>query len=260
SNYYKTSEGNYKYNRKLDKNYRLLAISKKDKCSVSVRLKEEVPDYAVNENKDVYYNEKEPKRKMKHLNRKSFMNAGGNKQNMRNKKCIFEIKKYSQLEKKIFKELDYVDFLKNNKTISDKTYKKIICKKFALRLVLPLMLLLFLIVSLILDKSIGFGLIKGLKEILNLCEIKYWYSSLHNILKDSPLNWLFQSGDKIKFNLFDKAKNSVTAMNDYTYVYQFFNFLLYVIPLIILGVTVIFGVIYYHKKVKKYEEIKFRKR
>ncbi|KAI4841411.1 fam-l protein [Plasmodium brasilianum] len=266
SNYYKTSEGNYKNNRKLDKNYRLLAISKEDKCSVFVRLNEEVPNYAVSENKDVYFNEKEPKREIKHLNRKSFVNAGGNKQNMRNRKCIFETKKYSRMEKKIFKELDYMDFLKNNKTISDKTYKKIICKKYRLRFVLPLLLIIVLLILYILDLLVGCGLRKVLFKALKLCGPANWYNNLSVLLRDSPISWLFRSINKV-----DKALEKITSTKrggaqvkeriaGYVYVDSFFNYLIYIIPLLILGVILILGLLYYHKKVKKYQKIKFKKR
>ncbi|SBS94123.1 Plasmodium exported protein (Pm-fam-a like), unknown function, partial [Plasmodium malariae] len=260
SDYYKTSEGNYKNNRKLDKNYRLLAISKEDKCSVFVRLNEEVPNYTVSENKDVYYNDKEPKKKMKHLNTKSFMNARGNKQNMRNRKCIFETKKYSRMEKKIFKELDYMDFLKN-KTISNKIYVKTICKKYRLRFVLPLLLITVLMILYILDLFLGCGLRKALFKVLKLCGITNWYSDLSMFLKNSPVSWLFRSINKV-----DKAlekigpRKSKESIAGYVYVHSFFDYLIYVIPLLILGVILILGLFYYHKKVKKYQKIKFKKR
>ncbi|SBT85936.1 fam-l protein [Plasmodium malariae] len=266
SDYYKTSERNYKNNRKLDKNYRLLAISKEDKCSVFVRLNEKVPNYAVSENKDVYYNEKEPKRKMKHINGKPFMNAGGNQQNMRNKKCIFETKKYSRMEKKIFKELDYMDFLKNNRTICNKIYVKTICKKYRLRFVLPLLLMTVLLILYILDLFVRCGIRGVLFKVLNLCGITNWYNDLSVLLKNSPVSWLFRTMDKVP-----KALEKITRKKGgeilktekiagYVYVDSFFNYLLYVIPLLILGVIIILGLFYYHKKVKKYQKIKFKKR
>ncbi|SBS94072.1 Plasmodium exported protein (Pm-fam-a like), unknown function, partial [Plasmodium malariae] len=259
------SEGNYKNNRKLDKNYRLLAISKEDKCSVFVGLKEEVPNYAVSENKDVYYNEKEPKREIKHLNRKSFVNAGGNKQNMKNRKCIFETKKYSRMEKKIFKELDYMDFLKNNKTISDKTYKKIICKKYRLRFVLPLLLITVLLILYILDLFVRCGIRGVLFKVLNLCGITNWYNDLSVLLKNSPVSWLFRTMNKVpkalkKITRVSGVTTKTEEIAGYVYVDSFFNYLLYVIPLLILGVIIILGLFYYHKKVKKYQKIKFKKR
>ncbi|SBS96451.1 Plasmodium exported protein (Pm-fam-a like), unknown function, partial [Plasmodium malariae] len=261
SEYYKISGGNYKNNRKLDKNYRLLAISKEDKCSAFVRLNEEVPNYAVSENKDVYYNEKEPKREIKHLNRKSFVNAGGNKQNMRNRKCIFETKKYSRMEKKIFKELDYIDFLKNNRTIGNKIYVKTICKKYRLRFVLPLLLITVLLLLYVLDLLVGCGLRKILFKVLKLCGITNWYRDLSMLLKDSPVSWLFRSVDKVNKALIRIKKGEAEKrIAGYVYVHSFFDYLIYVIPLLILGVIFILGLFYYHKKVKKYQKIKFKKR
>ncbi|SBS99071.1 Plasmodium exported protein (Pm-fam-a like), unknown function, partial [Plasmodium malariae] len=252
---------NYKNNRKLDKNYRLLAISKEDKCLVFVRLNEEVPNYDVSENKDVYFNEKESKREIKHLSRKSFVNAGGNKQNMRNRKCIFETKKYSRIEKKIFKELDYMDFLKNNRTISNKIYVKTICKKYRLRFVLPLLLITVLLILYILDLFVSCGLRKVLFKVLKLCGPANWYPNLSVLLKNSPVSWLFRSMNKV-----DKALIGITEekkkanIAGYVYVHSFFDYLIYVIPLVILGVILILGLFYYHKKVKKYQKIKFKKK
>ncbi|SBT01430.1 Plasmodium exported protein (Pm-fam-a like), unknown function [Plasmodium malariae] len=231
---------------------------KRDKVSTTVCLKEEIQN-ELHDKKDITNNEKWDEDKKKQSSGSSSMSTRGHKKNEKNKSCIFETKKYSNLEKKIFKELDYVDFLRNNKTISDNIYKKIMRKKCSLRIVLPLLLLLFLLISLILDLSNSFGLVKGLCKILNLYASTNWYSSLHLFLKKSPLNWLFKSGDKLKYKVSDAA-NNVNFVQDYTYVYQFFDFLIYVIPFIILGVTIILGVIYYHNKVKKYEKIKFRKR
>ncbi|SBS99787.1 Plasmodium exported protein (Pm-fam-a like), unknown function [Plasmodium malariae] len=197
---------------------------KRNKVSTTVCLKEEIQN-GVQDKKDITNNEKWDEDKKKQSCESSSMSTRGHKKNKKNKSCIFETMKYSNLEKKIFKELDYVDFLRNNRTI---------------------------------NLSNSFGLVKGLREILNLYASKFWYSSLHSFLEKSPLNWLFKSGDKLKYKVF--GSNGIITVKDYTYVYQFFDFLLYVIPFIILGVTIISGVIYYHKKVKKYEKIKFRKR
>ncbi|KAI4837503.1 hypothetical protein MKS88_003979 [Plasmodium brasilianum] len=240
------------------RNYRVMVKYKRNKVSTTVCLKEEIQN-GVQDKKDITNNEKWDEDKKKQSCESSSMSTRGHKKNKKNKSCIFETMKYSNLEKKIFKELDYVDFLRNNRTISNKIYKKIMRKKCSLRIVLPLLLLLFLLISFILDLSNSFGLVKGLREILNLYASKFWYSSLHSFLKKSPLNWLFKSGDKLKYKV-SRGPNNVSVVEDYTYVYQFFDFLLYVIPFIILGVTIISGVIYYHKKVKKYEKIKFRKR
>ncbi|KAI4835525.1 hypothetical protein MKS88_004735 [Plasmodium brasilianum] len=76
------------------------------------------------------------------------------------------------LKKKIFKEFDYEYFFKNNSTISDNVYKKIIFKKCGLRFALPLLLFLVLALSLILDKFCGYGLTYGfLKVILHFSPV-----------------------------------------------------------------------------------------
>ncbi|SBT85947.1 fam-l protein [Plasmodium malariae] len=147
------------------RNYRLLAKYNNDKDSSVVCLKKEIP-VGVNNKNDITYIEKESTTKNKASNRYAPRNARGNKKCMKNKSCIFEMKKYSHLEKKIFKELDYVDFLKKNKTISDKIYKKIIRKKCGLRFALPLLLILVLLVSFILDNVGGYGLTFGLFKLI----------------------------------------------------------------------------------------------
>ncbi|SBT85717.1 fam-l protein [Plasmodium malariae] len=164
------------------RNYRLMAKYKRDKLSTTVCLKEEVQN-GVQDKKDINNNEKWDEYKKKQSCGSSSMSTRGHKKNKKNKSCIFETNKYSNLEKKIFKELDYVDFLRNNRTISNKIYKKIMRKKCSLRIVLPLLLLLFLLITFILDLSNSFGLVKGLCEILNLYASKFWYSSLHSFLK-----------------------------------------------------------------------------
>ncbi|SBT01678.1 Plasmodium exported protein (Pm-fam-a like), unknown function [Plasmodium malariae] len=149
------------------RNYRLLAKYNNDKDSSTVCLKKEIP-VGVNNKNDITYIEKESTKKKKASNGYAPRNARGNKKCMRNKSCIFEMKKYSHLEKKIFKELDYVDFLKKNKTISDKIYKTIIRKKCGLRFALPLLLILVLLVSFILDNVGGYGLTFGLFKLIVL--------------------------------------------------------------------------------------------
>ncbi|SBS94695.1 Plasmodium exported protein (Pm-fam-a like), unknown function [Plasmodium malariae] len=135
-------------------------------------LKEEMPNNTVKEKKDIYIYENEPKKEMKQTNRNLLSKYVENKQDMKNKSCIFETRKYSRLEKKIFNELDYEDFLKNNRTISDKLYKKIMRKKCGKRFSLPLLLLSVLLVSLILDLSWGFGLVRGLYEFIIIKKLK----------------------------------------------------------------------------------------
>lgn len=171
-------------------------------------------------------------------------------------------KKYSHLEKKIFKELDYVDFLKSNKTLSDRIYKKIMLKKCGLRFALPLLLFLLLSISFILDYSCSLGLVAGLFnaivyflptkvkiEKLADKEINAALKSISDALRSSPVHGLFDNVVVLESGA--KANYCVQS---------FFNFLMYFIPFFILGVILILAIAYYHKKVKKYEKIKFRKR
>ncbi|KAI4839246.1 hypothetical protein MKS88_001790 [Plasmodium brasilianum] len=266
----------YKNHRKLYiRNYRLLAKYNNDKDSSIVCLKKEIP-VGVNNKKDIPYIERENTIKKKASNGYSPRNARGNKKCMKNKSCIFEMKKYSHLEKKIFKELDYVDFLKKNKTISDKIYKSIIRKKCGLRFALPLLLILVLLVSFILDNVGGYGLTFGLFKLIVFISpavkvtelstypyLEAFKNNLSNIFKgdtspaiatlyvwltNSPLSWFTNSVVKTKGV---KANYCVSG---------FFGFLIYFVPIFILGIILISAVVYYHKKVKKYEKIKFRKR
>ncbi|SBS94281.1 Plasmodium exported protein (Pm-fam-a like), unknown function, partial [Plasmodium malariae] len=210
---------NCEYARKLDSiTYRLLSKYKKDTDSYVVCLKGDLPNNIVNEKRDVTYNESVVA-KNKQICRNALNNSGGHKQDKRSKSCVFETKRYSRMEKKIFKELDYMDFLQNSRTISDKTYKKIIFKKFALRLILPVMLLLLLSLSFSLDFYGGYGLRGGLFKILNLYADNLWYNSFHKWLKSSFLRSFTESMGKVK-NTWKKTssaggKRVLTDGNDY---------------------------------------------
>ncbi|KAI4838046.1 fam-l protein [Plasmodium brasilianum] len=266
----------YNQHRRLyAKNYRLLAIYKQDKDSSIVYLKKEIRN-RVNNINDMFNNEKYSSEIIEQLNGSSQGNKRRHQKDMKNKSCIFETKKYSHLEKKIFKELDYIDFLKNNKTISDKIYKKIMIKKCGLRVALPILLLFVLAISFILDNFCECGLTHGLfkliilispavgasqlqqytylKDVNNLSKIFTNDTSpalaiLHMWLTKSPLSWFTNSVIKTKNNI--KANYCVTG---------FFGFLIYFVPVSLLGIILISRIVYYHKKVKKYEKIKFRKR
>ncbi|SBS96551.1 Plasmodium exported protein (Pm-fam-a like), unknown function [Plasmodium malariae] len=234
------------------RNYRSLEKYKQDKVSNNVWLKEEVPNNGTCEKKYVSINERVSPGKKKQSNGFSSNNLGGNKQDMKNKSCIFETKQYSRLEKKIFKELDYVDFLKNNRTISNKVYFKTIYKKYVPRFALPIFFLLLFFTYLLADFW-GCGLIGVLCYLLNKIT-PGWLIPLHELLKKSALAPFFKSIDKLPR---DSSKNKVW---DHFYVTGFLGLFLYLIPFIIFGVTLILKVVYYHKKVKKYQKIKFGKR
>ncbi|SBT85601.1 fam-l protein [Plasmodium malariae] len=246
--------------------YRLLAIYKKDNDSSTLCLKEEMSINGMHEINDITNNEKDDLGKKKRSNECPSKCAGGYKRPTKNKSCTFETKKYSHTEKKIFKELDYTDFLKNNKAISDKIYNKIILKKFGLRIFLPVLIFLFLLIIFILEISLNsvkpkstllseLGLNKEFLKPLSEGEWKSFLSVLKNL------------GGFLKHSVSDSAGTATCIMcdtansvSDACILGQFFRILIYFVPFIILSITVIIGIIYYHKKVNKYEKIKYRKR
>ncbi|KAI4841545.1 fam-l protein [Plasmodium brasilianum] len=246
------------------RNYRLLAKYKKNKASSIVCLKEGIPN-GVNDEKDIYNNDKWATEKRKLSNGNLSQGARVHKKDVINKSCIFETKKYSYIERKIFKELDYENFIKNNKTISNKVYKKIIRKKLGSLLSSPILFLFFLLsIGLILDVSANCGFIYGITKLLNLF-VSGWFRTLNNMLNSSYIKWIFQPLKKVPELLKKSEKVRGTFIDagkaeGYNYAPVFFGYLIYVIPFIILGITLILGVFYYHKKVKKYEVIKLRKR
>ncbi|SBS96217.1 Plasmodium exported protein (Pm-fam-a like), unknown function [Plasmodium malariae] len=243
---------NYKLEKKIDTStYRILAKYKQDKDSCAVYLQEYMPKYESNEKRYISNNEEKNPETKKQLNRSASVNEGGHKHPMKNKSFMFETKAYSRIEKKIFKELDYLDFLQNNRTITDKFFRKIIFKKYKVRICLPLFLFLFLSISIILDFSYGYGIIGWLLEILNTTLGKNWSKPLHAFLKKLNLDFLWKTS-KVTMN---------DSQKDWTFITKpFLGYIIYFIPFLVLGITIILGIFYYHKKVKKYKEIKFRKR
>ncbi|KAI4841159.1 fam-l protein [Plasmodium brasilianum] len=252
----KSQYENYNLGKKLEnRRYRTLSKYKQDMYVHNTCLKEDIKNYVSNEKKDVTDIEKKVTTQKEKLNTVSSMIERGHKQYIKNKSCMFETKKYSHMEKKIFKELDYIDFLNNNKTISNKIFRKLVLKKYRVRFVLPLFFVLCLLVSIILDFSCGVGLIQGFIELLKHPFVG-WLRPLHKALKESSLSFLFESLkglDETKKKLVDGGLHKF-------YVTSFLCYMIYLIPFLILTFTLIFMVVYYHKKVKKYQKIKFRKR
>ncbi|KAI4838057.1 hypothetical protein MKS88_003480 [Plasmodium brasilianum] len=256
---------NYNHHRELyTRNYRSMANYKQYNHSSITCINEQLPN-GVNNKIDIISKEKYAERNKKHSNRTLSTSAKSHRKDTKSKSCIYETKKYSRLEKKIFKELDYADFLKNNRTISDKIYKKIILKKCGLRLALPLLLFLVLAISFILDKFCGYGLTSALynviiyfspvekitilpKKIINMSPA---IKDLYDFLNKPSLKWFTQVLVK---------KEGTTNIWENHCVPYFLGFLIYFVPLFILGIILISAVFYYHKKVKKFEKIKFRKK
>ncbi|KAI4833883.1 fam-l protein [Plasmodium brasilianum] len=227
---------------------------------------EDIPHNEACEKKDIYYNKRGIMTKKKQTYRNTLNYASENKKTTKNKSGIFETKKYSDLEKKIFKELDYTNFLKNNKAVSDRIYKKIIFKKCGLQVLPPFLLFLFFLIVCIVELALGlsgkdcllsyFGLKKThLEKLVNESEGALY--TFVSVLKKITGFWKHSEslGSGTTCTLC-----SGTTVTDACILGQFFRILIYMVPLVILGVTFISWIFYYHKKVKKYEKIKFRKR
>ncbi|KAI4839252.1 fam-l protein [Plasmodium brasilianum] len=122
----------------------------------------------MNKKKDIFNNEKGVNARSKQLRESSLINTEEDRQPVINKSCMLEIKIYSNLEKKIFKQLDYAYFLKNNKRISNKTYKQIIRKKYGLRIASTLIIFLLLSMTIIIDISLEKAINKGFFSVLKL--------------------------------------------------------------------------------------------
>ncbi|KAI4841544.1 fam-l protein [Plasmodium brasilianum] len=255
-------EEKHNFGIKMDRrNYRLLEKCSHNKLSRSVRLMQQLPNNGIREKNDTSYYEMGVARQMNLSNRALSKDEEDNKQSMKNKTCIFETKKYSHLEKKIFKELDYMDFLKRNRTISDKVYKKIILKKYGLRYALPLLIFVMLLISLILDYSCSYGIKRWLFKVLNILSPS-WFKNLHTFLRTFYLGSFFKFMKEVKKTVTSSGGGTSKTVKIITesYVSSFMIFLIYVLAFIILGTIVILAIIYYHKKVKKFEKIRFRKR
>ncbi|SBT87262.1 fam-l protein [Plasmodium malariae] len=229
--------------RKLNpKNYRLLA-KYEDKNYFIVNFKEETPQNEVAQKKCITNNKKGTNGKQKFSNSSSLYIEEYNRNNEKSKSGISKAKKYSNFEKKIFKELDYKDYLKNVKIIDDKEYKKISRKKRRIRIALLLLFFLVLILP-ILDLSLEKLKCGGLLGLLGLLNPKNdTVSGIRTLDVEGGLITLFNIGE---FG----ASKAVTLS----------TILFYCLPFLIFVVIFIVYMVYYNKKVIKYENIKFKKR
>ncbi|SBT85732.1 fam-l protein [Plasmodium malariae] len=232
--------------------YRLLIQSKHNKDSIIIGLGEVIPNNVVTEQYYINDNGKGNKEINKQLRESTSKSAKCYETATKKKSCVFETKNYSRLEKKIFKQLDYENFLKNNKIIGDKMYKKIIRRKYGLKLASPLILSLILSIALILDLFGGYGFIRALFKLFTALSALNGLKPFYSFLMRTPLKSLVTP--------IRQGSTSGSSGDYYAVLDLFFFNVIYVLPLIILGVTTISGIFYYHKKVKKYESIKFRKR
>ncbi|KAI4833728.1 fam-l protein [Plasmodium brasilianum] len=251
----KSMNEHFELDRKSEtRNYRLLAKYKQDKYSNVLGLKEEMTNNEMNKKKDISNNMEGYTEKKKHSNGSPSEFKGNCKSYMKKNNCMFETKNYSHFEKKIFKEMDFMDFLKNNKIISNKLYKKIIRKKCVLLFVLPL--LMFFLLSLLPIVDLSWGLVdgKGLWDAIGFSNALKewgkngrWLNAVYKSLKEAEGFWR---------SIGETSEN----ISELHVLLRLFRILTYGLPFLILGITLISRVVYYHKKVKKYERIKFRQR
>ncbi|KAI4839602.1 fam-l protein [Plasmodium brasilianum] len=224
------------------RNYRLLAKYKQDSDSCIENFKREIQHNKVKQNKCLSNNKKGSNRSLRQLCKSSLYIQEYDKNVKKNKCAIPKTKKYSNFEEKIFKELDYKDYLIKINIIEDKEYKKISRKKLRIRTALILLFFLVLIVP-ILDLSLE-KFTKG--GLLGLLGLLYPSSSEGQTL-----------GTNVQGHLFTLL--SATGMEKIKVIFAS-PILLYCVPFLIFVVIFILGMIYYYKKVIKYENMKFRKR
>ncbi|SBS91905.1 Plasmodium exported protein (Pm-fam-a like), unknown function, partial [Plasmodium malariae] len=254
----KSLDENYIIIGKLNKiSYRLLSKCKQDRDSSIVNLIEKIPNNKVNEKKCISNSAKSFTTKNKPSNGNSLRSLTCQKQDIKNNSYILEKKKCSYIEKKIFKELDFENFLKNNKTISNRMYKKAMRKKYGLRIATPVLFFLLLLILMIVDISLGLSIKKSLLitlvewdplEVLN----ETWFLSIFQKVQNSEWFW--------KSPFWEVATSSTEAAKKNGLLGRLIGVPMYFLPFLILGVTFIFAILYYHQKVKKYENIKFKKR
>ncbi|KAI4839226.1 hypothetical protein MKS88_001770 [Plasmodium brasilianum] len=258
-------EGDNYYRKLHSSNYHLLKKYKHNKNSRFLCLKNEIQINGVPEKKDIFHNENDDSEKKKR-SKKYASNIAGHKSGMKNKSCIFKTKKYSHLEKKIFKELDYTNFLQNNRTISNKVYTKIICKKYGLRIVLPLLICLFLLIIFIVEVSLTYSNSGSLLHHIGLNK-EYLETLAKNNGPWSPIVGVLKIlGEFLQYSTSSSGTLScgwcqvASEVSDMCILGNFFRILIFFVPFVLLSITLISGIFYYHKKVKKYEKIKFEKR
>ncbi|KAI4833870.1 uncharacterized protein MKS88_000360 [Plasmodium brasilianum] len=247
---------NYIYSRYIyGTTYRILSKYKQDEYSNALVLKEEMTNNGMKKKKDITNNMEGYTGKRKHSNGSPSEFKGNCKTYMKKNKCMFETKNYSHFEKKIFKEMDFMDFLKNNKTISNKFYRKTIRKKCVQLFVLPLLIFFLLLVLLIVDLSWSFadgdkglwGTIGFSKTLKGWGQTGGWLKNVYDSLKGAEGFW----------KSIGETSGTISELH---VLLRLFRILIYGLPFLILGITCISRAVYYHKKVKKYERIKFRQR
>ncbi|KAI4841025.1 hypothetical protein MKS88_000793 [Plasmodium brasilianum] len=160
-----------------------------------------------------------------------------------NKHGIPKTIKYFDFDKKIFKELDNKDYLKNIKTIGDKEYKKLTRKKLIIRIALLLLFFFIFIVPILdlsLEKFSGVGLLGLLGPLTTKNESM---AGISKVTVGGLLITLFKLGE------WAESKSINTSI-----------ILFYCVSFLIFVVKFILVMVYYYNKVIKYENRKFRKK
>ncbi|KAI4837496.1 hypothetical protein MKS88_003972 [Plasmodium brasilianum] len=234
----------YKLTGKLNiRTYRLLKNYTHDTNLNTVEIKEGISNSAVNISKDFSNNERECIRKKKPSNRDILNNDGNNKKSMKNNSPIYGTKTYSYFEKRIFNKLDNTEFLKKNKTFTDRTYKKIKFKKRRQRFSLGLFLSIVVLLVPLIDLSFYFICGKDLLSALDFLSVSVGHEGYFPKIEGGQLKNLFD----LKHWMFREAIRVPTILK-------------YCIPIFIIFVVIIICIVYYYKKVMKYEKIKFREK
>ncbi|KAI4840196.1 fam-l protein [Plasmodium brasilianum] len=221
--------------------YRILANYKHHKYSSNAKLKEDMQFNEAKKEKNIYNNKEGTNEKHKLSCRGSLYIKQCGK-NVKKSKCVKpKTSNCFDFEKKIFKKLDYEDYVKNIITIDYKKYKKLARKKRRVRIALLLLFILILILPL-LDLSLENLVDGGLLGLLHLLSPTLGEKNALTGV-DGQLVTLLSSG---QWGYLEKICAS--------------TIFIYGVPFLIFVVIFIFGMVYYYKKVIKYENIKFKKR
>ncbi|KAI4839238.1 hypothetical protein MKS88_001782 [Plasmodium brasilianum] len=136
------SKREHKYYMKLDIiNVRLLEECEGKNDSNFIESKEEITNDEEYDKKVTTNKRKGIKKTNIQSERSSLYKKEFDKQYKKQKKLIYRGKKLSHFEKKFFKKLDYIDFIKKSPSISNMTYQKLVCKIIGHKIFLPTLVL-----------------------------------------------------------------------------------------------------------------------
>ncbi|KAI4841353.1 hypothetical protein MKS88_000594 [Plasmodium brasilianum] len=134
--------GEYNYEKKLDLiNCRFLAEFNQYINSRTENVREIIHQNVQNEKKVITDNVKWDKRTNKKSSKSSLYKEEFNKRYIRQRKSKYRGKYLTLFERKLFKYLDYIDFIRKNALISNKSCRNILLKEYALLIFLPALLL-----------------------------------------------------------------------------------------------------------------------